>query len=216
MQTKHTKGRRFTPMLAGLAILGLAGCSGPRAGAGDHVYAGFDTSGSMRPRLAASAATGARLARRLDPGRDRLTLYRVDRDTEELRDGPAPDSGAALQQQVVTELARPAAQSGTFPARFWAEVARRVRADRRPAVVVLFSDGDNDDGRPDATRAIHAAAADLAADADVRLVAVCGVSPRNRAALRDEFAPLGERFELLNLSEPDVQRLADQVDDIRP
>ena len=215
-RAKSSGGRQDGYRLCGclaLAALGplLAGCA-PRAVARRHLFAGFDTSGSMRPRLAAAAATGARLAGRLDPDRDELTLYRVERDTQELRDGPAPDSGTAMQQEVVAELARPAARPGTFPVRFWAEVARRIRAERRPAAVVLFSDGDNDDGQPEAAQAIRAAAADLSANPAVRLVAVCGVSPENRAALRAEFAPLGDRFELLDLSETDVERLAGQVD----
>lgn len=196
-----------------LALCGLllSGCGARSSAPGVRVFAGFDVSGSMHPRLAAAALAGSRLAGRLDPGRDTLTLYRVDRQTEEFQDGPAPDSGAGLQREIVAALRKEPVRPGTFPASFWAETARRAKAETRPVSIILFSDGDNDDQRPEAAQAIRRAAADMAQNPHVTNVSVCGVSPGNRAALRDTFAPLGGRFELLNLSEPDVQRLADQT-----
>lgn len=194
-----------------LCGLSLYGCGAQPSGPGVSILAGFDTSGSMRPRLAAAALAGSRLAGRLDPDRDTLTLYRVDRETQEFHDGPAPDSGAGLQREIVTALGREPARPGTFPALFWAEMARRAKAETHPVAVILFSDGDNDDQRPGAAQAIRRAAADMAANPRITSVAVCGVSPGNRAALREAFAPLGGRFELLNLSEADVQRLADRT-----
>ena len=51
--------------LAALGLL-LTGCT-PRAVAHRHLFAGFDTSGSMRSRLATAAEMGARLAGNLNP-----------------------------------------------------------------------------------------------------------------------------------------------------
>jgi hypothetical protein len=210
---------RFKSALAAAAIVGLIvtlmGCSrtpGPLSRV--HAYVGIDTSSGTRPRLAAFAALAARLAGgRLEPDRDQLTLLTVCDTTREFSDGPAPESQTVIQQTIVRAVQTPPAHRGTRPALFWSEVARRVDAETASrVVVVLLSDGDNDDMTPDSRAAIRAAAKRLAASDHVAAVAVIGVNPENRACLRDCFAPLGDRFWLQGPTEMDIDAVLCRID----
>jgi len=214
MNTQGNQGNKRP--LAGLLAAGLlAGCGHPTpgtAGPGRHVYAGLDTSGSWRPYLGVSAALCARQALRLDPDRDRLTLYRLDSGTREFSDGPAPESADRLQRTIIAEAQAVSPTRGTFPARFWAAVADRVGQDRGPAVIEVFSDGDNDDPSARSRAEIRRAAARLAACPRVSGVWAFGAAARNWATLRAEFAPLGERFHLCGPTEMTADRVAAALD----
>lgn len=213
--TQHThfssKNASRSLLIAGLAVLGLSGCgtspSGPTAPA-RHVYAGLDTSGSWRPYLGLSATLCAGQVVNLEPGRDKLTLYRMDSTTREFSDGLAPESGDDLQSVIVTEVQAKSTASGTFPARFWQAVAERTDADPIPAVVEAFTDGDNDDLSAQSSKAIQDAVKRLAANPHVESVCIFGAAPRNWATLRAEFAPLGSRFHLCSPPEMTPERVA--------
>lgn len=207
----RTTGAAGLALGAALALL-AGGCGRPAstAGAGRHVYAGLDTSASWRPFLGMSATLCARQALGLDP-RDRLTLYRLDSSTREFSDGPAPESGDRLQRTIVSEAGAVSGTPGTFPARFWTAAAERAEGDAGPVLVEIFSDGDNDDESAQSASAMRAAARRLASNPHVAGVWVFGAEPRNWAALRSEFAPLGDRFHLCSPPEMTADRVASAV-----
>ena len=189
-------------VISGLfALLGscLTGCGSRTTHPPTHAYVGIDTSRSWQPYLAASAAgTAHGIVSNLDPDRDRLSAYHVDHSCTEFFDGLAPESADAFQDQLVGELAQMPPRSGTRPAAFWEAVADACAADKtgERTVIVLFSDGDNDDETAESDERIRWAARRLAADPRVAGVAILGASPDNWAVLKSQFAPLGQRFRL--------------------
>lgn len=206
--------------MMGMAALTLlaGGCghpASPASGAGGgrpcHLYAGLDTSASWRPYLGVSATLCARQALRLDPDHDTLTLFRLDSSTREFSDGPAPESGDRLQRTIVSEAASVSGTRGTFPARFWKIVAGRAEGDTSTVVIETFSDGDNDDLTAPSSSAIKAAARQLAQNPHVAGVWVFGAQPRNWETLREEFAPLGDRFHLCSPTEMTLDRVASAI-----
>ena len=203
-------------VMAAAASACLVGCTGETTRSLPvHVYIGIDTSGGTRGRLGAFAAMAARLGGgRLQPGRDRVTLFTVCDSTQEFSDGPAPDSQAGLEQTIVRAVKTPPTRPGTRPAAFWSQVARRAEADGGARVaVVLLSDGDNDDTTPAARSEILAAGKRLASNNRVALVAVVAVNPENRDCLRKCFGPLGDRFVLQGPTEMDVDAVLHRLQD---
>ncbi len=218
MSTRTAAGTAKIGTTGIVALALLAGCGHPAAPVNSavrvqscHLYAGLDTSSSWRPYLGVSASLCARQALRLDPDHDALTLYRLDSSTREFSDGPAPESGDRLQRTIVSEAASVSGTRGTFPARFWTAVAGRAEGDAGTVVIEIFSDGDNDDLTVRSSSAIEAAAHRLARNPHVVGVWVFGAEPRNWAALRGEFAPLGERFHLCSPTEMTLDRVASAV-----
>jgi hypothetical protein len=192
------------------------GSASPAEDPGVHVYTGFDTSESIRPHLGSFVRYGAALGRQLDPGKDLLTLYRVDRETLEFWDDPPPSSGERLQKALVKRLEPRPARNRTLPARFWQEVAGRAADDRGSVGIVFYSDGGNDDQSDQSFKTICKAAQALAANPYVLTVEVFGVNPRCRPYLRRAFAPLGpRRFHLHGLDEMNVQPFIDRLNAAR-
>lgn len=223
-QTQTNRTHNGTPAkvasilaFTGLALAGLASGCGHQApvsaGRERHIYVGLDTSGSWRPYLGVSATLCTRQAMLLDPGRDKLTLYRLDSSTREFSNGPAPESGDRLQRTIVHEVASVSGSQGTFPARFWTAAAGRAAGDPGSVTVEIYSDGDNDDQTAQSVLAIQAAAQRLAANPHVTGVWVFGAEPRNWAALRAEFAPLGDRLHLYSPTEMTGERAAAAVEE---
>lgn len=187
-----------------LSALALSGCAPPQRErptdhtvrpdhANLHDYTGLDTSAGFRPRLSAAAVLCAQRAGQMDSACDQLTIFRVDNHTQEVYDNPPPADPDDAQATIAREAAAVPPRGGTYPARFWTEVARRAETDTGPVLVDFFTDGDNDDMTPAARTAIAAAARRLAANPHVAQVCLYGVSRENRAALHALFAPLGER-----------------------
>ena len=147
--------------------------------------------------LGAGTALLVQVSEALHEGRDQLRLFRVERQTEEIYAGPAVDASQLLPQVVSGVKPRPEV-SQTFPAAFWQQTASLAKKAPGPVVVLLLTDGDNDDQTPEAKRAIKAAASALAACPNTRSVVVAGVSRQNRAWLREALEPaLGGRLQLL-------------------
>jgi hypothetical protein len=146
------------------------------------------------------------MVRRFEPGRDRVTLYRLDRSAAEFYDAAAPASLERLQDLLVRELEDRPARSGTRPAEFWQAAADRADRARSPLVVLLLTDGGNDDRTPDGLAALREAVERLARNPRVRRVCVWGVLPGQRAEVRADLAPLGDRLEVRGLEDVDPDR----------
>jgi len=187
---------RIAALAAALTPM-AAGCSSHGAKhAQRHVIIAFDTSASWSPHLAESARVCLRIASDLDPDTDRLTLYRVDRSTDEFFDGRVPDSSDALQAILVRELSPKPSAAGSRPESFWGTVAERAQTDPGRTSVVFFSDGDVDFPGHATTETIRSASLALSRNKRVGRVCVLGASRGNWAYLRSDFASLGDRLVL--------------------
>ena len=190
---------RFALRSAFVAVaLAVMGCSSTPP---VHLYLGFDASRSTRPHLGEYAELAVSIVEHAQPGSDALTLYRVDAECREFHDGPVPDSAESFIPPLVKDLQDMPDRDCTYPARFWTEVARRVAGDTRPVAIAYLSDGDNDDFRAASAKAIRTAAACLASNPRVVVVAVIGAEPGNFAALRRDLAPLEGRLVLVDAAE---------------
>jgi hypothetical protein len=166
-----------------------------------HLLMGIDASGSARRRLGDYFLVTKALAEQLSAGEDKLTLYRVDNNAKEFSDQPYDGNTENLLLTLKHEITDKALQNGTYPAKFWTNTADRATQSKVPVLVVLLSDGDNDDMRPEVVREMKAAAQQLANCPQVRGVVLCGASPTNWQSLRETFKPLGARLTLLSPTE---------------
>lgn len=174
-------------MIGFLLALPLS-CGRPRGRV--HVYSGIDASISFRDFLEGSTAEECDFDARLEP-EDKLTVYRVDCDSNEIFDGLAPENAASLAATLTDQLKPLPRYPGTFPAQFFAAVAKRSDTEHDPFIVFYHSDSDQDDWSAASKTALYAAAQKLAANHCLYVV-FWGIKSSNRQAMRDAFAPLGE------------------------
>lgn len=186
---------RFFIALLSVSLSTTTGCS-LRPNAMLHVYAGLDASGSARKHLGNYVIVTKGVTEQLLPERDWLTLFRVDNETREFMDEPCSGDTEQNFKTLVEEVRTQSKQSRTLPAKFWETVLERVSTDTRPSLILLFSDGDNDDLRPASWKAIRQYATQLAACRHVKAVVFCGATKENWAKIRAAFAPLGPRLHL--------------------
>ena len=177
-------------------------------------FIGVDASASTRPCQPAYVRMISAYTGRLEPECDHITVYRVEKQMFEVFDDRTPGNQESMQAKLVAQLRAKPREGGTYPAGFWTTAAERADHAVGKTVTALFSDGDNDDQRAEADHAIRAAAKRLAANPNVVAVAICGVNPDNRATLRDQFKPLGDRLLLFGpdqLDQNTVHRLHELV-----
>lgn len=188
----------FKTLVVVIALTCLAGCNKHKP---MHLMLGIDASGGARPRLGDYILVTKVMAEQLTAGEDKLTLYRVDNNAKEFSDQPYDGNAENLFQTLKHEIKDKPLQNGTYPAKFWTNTADRASQSKVPVLVVLLSDGDNDDMRPEVVREMKAAAQRLADCPQVRGVTLCGASPTNWQSLRETFKPLGARLTLLSPTE---------------
>jgi hypothetical protein len=186
---------------AGVVGFALLRPQAPRGNA-VQVIAAIDASASARRKLpdggtllGRSIVTLAKAGTRLDQSRDRLAIFRVDREVKEFYDELAPASREKFQWLLVRQTEKPA-PDGTFPAKFWTEAARRAAAVTGPVAIIYAGDGDNDDLTAQAEQDMKAAARQLAANPRVCDVSIVGASPKNWERLREIFGVLGDRLHI--------------------
>ncbi len=184
--------------LAGAALaLGMPGCGSRPHGGPVELIVGIDTSGSARDALGSWAYLTTRVSSRLDAGRDRLTLFRVAYETEEFC-CERLEGEARIRERVLGAVSTGSSRAGTRPALFWRAAlaeAERARSSSRRCVVMLLSDGQNDDMTEASACDIAESGRRLAAMPNVAMVSVRGAKPETFAALRRAFEPLGDRFQ---------------------
>lgn len=198
---------RKTVVLAAVTCA-LYGCRSRTPERPVYLIIGLDTSTGERESLGPAALLTARLAGRLDPEKDRLTVLRVGEVTEELYDDPARESAEELQRRLVTRLRSLARSAKTLPVSFWREAALRGDHGSASVAVVLFSDGNNAFNQRPELAEIHANAKRLEANPNVACVAIIGVDAASRAYLRDSFSNLGDRLLLRGSDELDLDVIA--------
>lgn len=180
------------------AVLGClaGGCGRAAKRQAVRVLVGWDTSGSNRSRLPEDTRLGMRLIRRLDPDRDTIKLYRVDHQVDVFYDQRPPASREALQQLLVQELQPRARKRMTRPVSFWRQALADIGKSRQPSVIVLLTDGENDDQSPRARGELRAVAKELARSEHLQRVCIWGVKNASRGPLQRDFAVLGDRLSI--------------------
>ncbi len=207
-RTLTTRTRRILAPLCCLFCLALLdGCGSRQRLTPVASFVGVDASVSTRHCQPAYVALISGYTGRLEPDCDHLTIYRVERQTFEIFDDRAPGNQEAMQARMVAQLRKHPREDGTYPALFWKTVAERAEHASGKVLVTLYSDGDNDDQTETARETIRAAARRLAANPHVVAVAICGVNPDNRAALRRLFQPCGDRLLLFGPDQLDQNTL---------
>lgn len=182
-----------------LALLAALGCgSQPTAQAkspSQHVFVAIDTSGSARTMLGAYARGASSVAMQLEPGLDRLTVFRFDHAPVEIYDGSAPESSEKFKRMLVSNLDGSATRKGTAPGRLLKLVAewRKRGSNPHPATVVVYTDGGNDDLSAEGAKEYRKAIRELAADDKLVKLILVGVRAGQREAIRQRLAPLGNR-----------------------
>jgi hypothetical protein len=197
--------------VAAMALL-LSGCARQSARGPVQLVVGCDASGSNRAALPVQVRMISRMTRRFTPGVDRLTLVRLDHEATEFYDGNVPASGDRLRSVLVQALSARATRPGTRPDRFWEAAAELAEASSAPVVVVLCGDGEMDDRGAEAVRRLTASVTRLARCPRVRRVAVWGVKPETRAALRRSLRALGDRLEIRGVEDVDPASFAAAVE----
>jgi hypothetical protein len=172
----------------------------------------LDASGSARGSLLGpAAASTARLVAQLDPDKDRVMLYRLDRAATRFCGPEVPPSMQKLQMLLVAQMRQAAQHPGTHPASWWEKAATQAENAPGPIAIFLFTDGDSDNPTPISMARIAAAVRRLAANR--RVVAVClyGVKPSNFDVLDRQFASLGDRFRLYPPQNMDISWLSHRI-----
>ncbi|HEY3377904.1 MAG TPA: hypothetical protein VGL77_10475 [Armatimonadota bacterium] len=165
----------------------------------------LDRSGSARNLLPSYVMSTARTMSLLDERKARVTCYRLDRGCAEFYAGAPLHSREATTEMLVKYLHDLPAEN-TCPAYFWREMARRYGKTTRPAIILCYTDGDNDDASPEALRTMRQAVGILGGNPNIQVVIV-GPLPENRAGLRTVFSPLGERFSIISLEQSAMHAL---------
>ncbi len=235
-QTNHHRDQRVTPMLSTSAQSAPLARRAPSPGvthpehnvfpqpaiANSHgqllLIGAIDSSASWRKAgLGKSIIAAAKLSSQLDPNKDRLTLYRVDERLNEFYD-QAPLSRKEAMLTIARHVGRTSAYSGTYPAAYWREVARRALQEQGLIIICLWSDGDNDDMAASSRLVIQQAAQKLASNPRVIGVFVLGAkgTEENWAALRRDLGALGNRLHLVPDSRlHDVSQITSLIDNSR-
>lgn len=125
-------------------------------------------------------------------------IYLLDQECTEVY---SPDqqlpSGFEKTLELLIKRVKPSSQHGTFPHIAWKKLADEAPQDSRPAIFLWESDGDQDDSSAYAREVTRHSIKSLAAQTNVKLVIVIGVSRDQRDRVRKELMPFGRRGVLL-------------------
>lgn len=152
-----------------------------------YLIVGIDTSLSARHMLSSYGAVLRKLAVRMNVPGDQLSVLRIDNESREVS-GPRPPRGSFTFMRELAATARPAPSlPGTYHAIFMDRAARLTRNSELPVVILLLTDGVNDDLSSAAMNAMRRTATDLASMPQFRRVIWAGVEPGWRERIRDEM-----------------------------
>ena len=153
----------------------------------------------------------AKLARRLDCARDHLTIYALNEATTELLDGPPPTSTERMLRLLSEETAL-SASVGTYPEKFWQQIADRFTGCQQPIAIAVFTDGENSDESARSKAAIRTLAERLARNPRVLQISFYGVDKEHRQYLRGCFKAFGEdRLKIYGVGDADTSDLLQRI-----
>jgi Mg-chelatase subunit ChlD len=199
-------------LLAGLAAASGCGSSGsasdsPSGRSPFLLIVGIDTSVSARHNLNSYAAVLRRLAVRMNRPGDQMSILRFDNESREVS-GPRPPRGSLSFMKELAKTAKPLPdQPGTYHAVFMQRAARLAEGSALPVVLLLLTDGVNDDLSNEAMAAMKTTAKTLAANPSFVRCIWAGVAPGWRERVRAEMQqPLGrERLAFESLDAVQMQ-----------
>ncbi len=173
-----------------------------------YLIVGIDTSTSARHMLSAYGAALRKLAVGMKVPGDQMSVLRIDNESREVS-GPRPPRGSLSFMKELASTARPLpSQAGTYHAVFMDRATRLARDSALPVVILLLTDGVNDDMSAAAGNQMRRTANTLAEMPQFRRVIWAGVNPGWRERIRDEMqAQIGSdrlQFESLSAIRPEV------------
>lgn len=177
-------GRSTSP-----APTGVDSAAAMPAGSRDAFYliAGVDASTSARNSLPAYGSVLRKLAARMTAPGDQMSVLRIDNECREVS-GPRPPRGSLNFLKELARTARPLpSQNGTYHAVFMDRAASLAEGSSLPVVILLLTDGVNDDFSPEAISSMRASATRLAGNPGFSRVIWAGVNPGWRERIRSEM-----------------------------
>ncbi len=118
-----------------------------------------------------------------------MSVLRIDNECREVS-GPRPPKGSLNFLKELARTARPLpSQAGTFHSIFMERAAGLAEGSNLPVVILLLTDGVNDDFSPEAIALMKSSSARLAKIPDLSSVIWAGVNPGWRERIRAEMQP---------------------------
>lgn len=116
-----------------------------------------------------------------------MSILRIDNESREVS-GPRPPRGSMTFIKELSQTAKPLpSQPGTYHAVFMGRAAALARGSRLPVVILLLTDGVNDDFSQEAMRSMKGHAKTLAANPQFIRCIWAGVVPGWRERIRGEM-----------------------------
>jgi hypothetical protein len=172
----------------GLALMSLTGCGATRKPV--HLVLATDASGSFAENAMPAVDAMRGTLEDLVVSGDQFTTLRFFTECEEL-ESERPRDAQAFSDEMSKLFAKPQAERGTSFAVLAEGLVKHVSRRPQPAIVVVYTDGANDDHSQASADRLAKAAQALAAQPQLVAVVFCGVEAGNREWLRTQFAPLG-------------------------
>lgn len=152
-----------------------------------YLIVGIDASTSARHTLPAYGAALRKLATRMNRPGDQMSILRIDNESREVS-GPRPPRGSMTFMKELSKTAKPLpSQPGTYHAIFMGRAASLAKGSRLPVVILLLTDGVNDDFSQEAMRSMKNSAKALAANPQFVRCIWAGVIPGWRERIRYEM-----------------------------
>lgn len=184
----HAEGGLMTPASPSApAAAPMALASAPQQRDPFYLIVGIDASTSARHSLPSYGAALRRLATRMTRPGDQMSILRIDNESREVS-GPRPPRGSMTFMKELSQTAKPLpSQPGTYHAVFMGRAASLARGSRLPVVILLLTDGVNDDFSQEAMRSMKSHAKDLSTNPQFVRCIWAGVVPGWRERIRGEM-----------------------------
>ncbi len=197
---------RSSQALALVITVGIGGCNSitseqqvplTETTAPDVLFEAIDTSASNRASVPVITEELATTQLLLDERNSWLTVFRFDRETQELYSGPLPNSDEALLTELTPKLSTFSAQDNTYLEKAFAVLAKRVPACKGKSVAVVATDGFCEGMTEKQHSSLKESAKKLAASLRLQAVFIEGANPSNMARLRADFESLGDKVQFV-------------------
>lgn len=201
----------FKRALSFVSIVLACGCQSPVApetGPGREWIVAVDTSGSARAKLARFGDLVCELAENLGP-RDRIRAIRFGHQAHTFYHSGRPANDEEFKDLVASQLLPEEASRGTLPRVLFETIAGVIEREvgGRNVIVVVLTDGGNDDGTANGSRLYGRALGRIQKEGRVQAIAFMGVDTGLREKVEARFAQFGSRFAIVE----DLSGLRDHV-----
>jgi hypothetical protein len=200
--------------LTGLTASLLVGACGRGASANSaassnrqpfYLISGVDTSASARTQLPEFVKVIKNLGPEMDCPGDMLTVFRIDNESREIFGPRPPLSGRRFMENLVVAAKPGASAPGTYHVAFMERAMLLASTSKLPVVILLLTDGQNDDLSESAIKKMQILASQLGKMSQVKAVIWGGVRTGWRERIRFEMQKaLGDRLRFENLEDLEI------------